>query len=66
MVSWYQSSEFGLGLDSKVTPTILATINLARQNTKYIRYEYTILVNGTDVKCDTNDNLTLHLLSCGS
>ena len=65
MVSGYQSREFGLGLGSKLTPSITAQINIARSNTKYISTEDAILIHGSDMKIDLNDDPTLRFFHAG-
>ena len=65
MVSGYQSREFGLGLGSKLTPSITAQINIARSNTKYVSKEDAILIHGTDIKKDLKDDPTLRYFHAG-
>ena len=65
MVSGYQAREFGLGLGSKLTPTIIGQINNARRNTNYISAEDAILINGNATKKDLKDDPTLRFFHAG-
>ena len=65
MMSGYQSKEFGLGLGTKLSLNNLAKINHARRNTKYVSSEDTILVNGSDVKPDIQDDPNLRFFHAG-
>lgn len=65
IVSSYQSREFGLGFGNKLTPTLIAEINCARRNIKYISKEDAILINGNDLKIEIEDDPNLRFFSCG-
>ena len=59
MVSRYQSREFGLGFASKLTPEVLAQINLSRRNKHDISSEDNFLINGLNTKNDITDEPAL-------
>lgn len=65
MVSRYPSREFGLGLGTKLTPTILGQISCAKRTIKYTRSEYSILINVNDSKLDSTDNPILRAFYAG-
>ena len=65
MVSGYQSREFGLGLRNKLTPTMMAFINLNRKNTTYLSREDALLLHSDDSKKDIVDDPSLRYFHAG-